>query len=78
MLFRVALAIFKLNEHKILEVDDPLEVFQVVQVRYQRWNRSSNTAILTANIQNMPKRMLDCHRLMEVSSLGGSQPKLHK
>lgn len=31
MLFRVALAIFKLNEQKILEVDDPLEVFQVVQ-----------------------------------------------
>jgi hypothetical protein len=32
VLFRVALAIFKLNEQKILEVDDPLEVFQVVQV----------------------------------------------
>ncbi|KAI8580125.1 hypothetical protein K450DRAFT_238282 [Umbelopsis ramanniana AG] len=47
VLFRVALAIFKLNEQKILEVDDPLEVFQVVQ--------------------NMPKRMLDCHRLMETT-----------
>lgn len=31
-MFKVALAIFKLNEQKILEVDDPLEVFQVVQV----------------------------------------------
>ncbi|KAM3578422.1 hypothetical protein VKS41_009167 [Umbelopsis sp. WA50703] len=47
VLFRVALAIFKLNEQKIMDVDDPLEVFQVVQ--------------------NMPKRMLDCHRLMETT-----------
>ncbi|CAG8618779.1 32424_t:CDS:10, partial [Racocetra persica] len=31
ILFRVALAIFKLNEEKILAVDDPMEVFQVVQ-----------------------------------------------
>ncbi|CAG8466300.1 10561_t:CDS:2 [Ambispora gerdemannii] len=46
VLFRVALAIFKINEEKILAVDDPMEVFQVVQ--------------------NMPKRLIDCHKLMEV------------
>lgn len=32
-LFRVALAIFKMNEQAILAVDDSLEVFQVIQVR---------------------------------------------
>jgi hypothetical protein len=31
VLFRVALAIFKLNEEKILAVDDPMEIFQAVQ-----------------------------------------------
>ncbi|CAG8492126.1 5802_t:CDS:2 [Cetraspora pellucida] len=31
ILFRVALAILRLNEEKILAVDDPMEVFQVVQ-----------------------------------------------
>lgn len=31
-LFRVALAIFRINEEMILSVDDSLEVFQVVQV----------------------------------------------
>ncbi|CAG8446460.1 11174_t:CDS:2, partial [Scutellospora calospora] len=31
ILFRIALAIFKLNEEKILAVDDPMEIFQVVQ-----------------------------------------------
>ncbi|KAI8335171.1 rab-GTPase-TBC domain-containing protein [Chlamydoabsidia padenii] len=46
-LMRVALAIFKINEHEILAVTDPLEVFQVVQ--------------------NMPKRMLDCHQLMDAT-----------
>ncbi|KAG9287742.1 hypothetical protein G9A89_004145 [Geosiphon pyriformis] len=47
VLFRVALAIFKINEDKILAVtDDPMEVFQIVQ--------------------NMPKRLIDCHKLMEV------------
>ncbi|KAI9307835.1 rab-GTPase-TBC domain-containing protein [Cunninghamella echinulata] len=30
-LMRIALAIFKINEHEILSVSDPLEVFQVVQ-----------------------------------------------
>ncbi|OZJ05742.1 hypothetical protein BZG36_01289 [Bifiguratus adelaidae] len=45
VLFRVALAIFKMYESRILTVDDSLEVFQVVQ--------------------NVPKRILDCHRLME-------------
>lgn len=44
---RVALAIFKLNEQAILAVNDPLEVFQVVQ--------------------NMPKRMVDCHLLMDAT-----------
>jgi hypothetical protein len=46
VLFRVALAIFKLNEEKILAVDDSMEIFQVVQ--------------------NMPKRLLDCHKLIDV------------
>lgn len=32
-LFRVALAIFKMNEQAILAVDDSMEVFQVIQVR---------------------------------------------
>ncbi|KAG1585007.1 hypothetical protein G6F48_007537 [Rhizopus delemar] len=45
VLFRVALGIFKLNESAILAVNDPLEVFQV--------------------IQNMPKRMIDCHQLID-------------
>jgi hypothetical protein len=44
---RVALAVFKTNEHELLAVTDPLEVFQVVQ--------------------NMPKRMLDCHYLMDAT-----------
>lgn len=44
---RVALAVFKINEHELLAVTDPLEVFQVVQ--------------------NMPKRMLDCHYLMDAT-----------
>ncbi|KAI9491014.1 hypothetical protein BDB00DRAFT_516949 [Zychaea mexicana] len=34
-----------MNEREVLAVNDPLEIFQV--------------------IQNMPKRMIDCHRLME-------------
>ncbi|KAL1914797.1 uncharacterized protein VTP21DRAFT_7889 [Calcarisporiella thermophila] len=46
ILFRVALTVLKMNEAEILAVDDPLEVFQVVQ--------------------NLPKRMIDCHRLMEM------------
>ncbi|OBZ82415.1 GTPase-activating protein gyp3 [Choanephora cucurbitarum] len=45
VLFRVALGIFKLNENEILQVQDPLEVFQV--------------------IQNMPKRMVDCNKLID-------------
>lgn len=32
VLFRVALAIIKLNEDKILAIDDPMEIFQLVQV----------------------------------------------
>ncbi|RHZ87107.1 hypothetical protein Glove_40g21 [Diversispora epigaea] len=31
VLFRAALAIFKINEEKIMAVDDPMEIFQVVQ-----------------------------------------------
>ncbi|KAG0170024.1 hypothetical protein DFQ28_004967 [Apophysomyces sp. BC1034] len=46
-LFRVAIAIFKMNEHEILAVEDSLEVFQVVQ--------------------NTPKKMVDCHRLMDTT-----------
>jgi hypothetical protein len=34
VLFRIALGIFKLNESEILAVHDPLEVFQVIQVRF--------------------------------------------
>ncbi|CAG8623028.1 4758_t:CDS:2 [Funneliformis caledonium] len=46
VLFRVALAILKLNEEKILAVNDPMEIFQVVQ--------------------NMPKSLLDCHKLIDL------------
>ncbi|CAI2171299.1 1875_t:CDS:2 [Funneliformis geosporum] len=46
VLFRVALSIFKLNEEKILAVNDPMEIFQVVQ--------------------NMPKSLLDCHKLIDL------------
>ncbi|KAG0369958.1 rab-GTPase-TBC domain-containing protein [Gamsiella multidivaricata] len=45
ILFRVALTIMRLHEAEIAKIDDPLEVFQVVQ--------------------NIPKRMIDCHKLME-------------
>ncbi|KAI1302794.1 hypothetical protein EDD11_005552 [Mortierella claussenii] len=45
ILFRVALTIMRLHEAEISKIDDPLEVFQVVQ--------------------NIPKRLIDCHRLME-------------
>ncbi|KAF9173419.1 hypothetical protein BGX21_006997 [Mortierella sp. AD011] len=45
ILFRVALTILRLHEAEISKIDDPLEVFQVVQ--------------------NIPKRMIDCHKLME-------------
>ena len=31
-LFRVALAIFKINEREVLAVNDSLEIFQVIQV----------------------------------------------
>ncbi|KAI7847195.1 rab-GTPase-TBC domain-containing protein [Circinella umbellata] len=47
VLFRVALAIFKMNEREVLAVNDSLEIFQV--------------------IQNMPKRMVDCHKLLEAA-----------
>ncbi|KAF9183598.1 hypothetical protein BGZ51_003908 [Haplosporangium sp. Z 767] len=45
ILFRVALTILRLHESEISKIDDPLEVFQVVQ--------------------NIPKRLIDCHKLME-------------
>ncbi|KAF9353899.1 hypothetical protein BGX26_008348 [Mortierella sp. AD094] len=45
ILFRVALTILRLHEAEISKIDDPLEVFQVVQ--------------------NIPKRLIDCHKLME-------------
>ena len=31
VLFRVALALFKLFEHSLLEIKDPLELFQAIQ-----------------------------------------------
>jgi hypothetical protein len=56
-----------------MDVDDPLEVFQVVQVSpaprrvlltiQPLLKQNSN---ILSNLKNMPKRMLDCHRLMEV------------
>ncbi|KAG0203736.1 hypothetical protein BGX28_004084 [Mortierella sp. GBA30] len=45
ILFRMALTILRLHEAEISKIDDPLEVFQVVQ--------------------NIPKRLIDCHKLME-------------
>ncbi|KAG0232518.1 hypothetical protein BGW42_008138 [Actinomortierella wolfii] len=45
ILFRVALTILKMHESEITKIDDPLEVFQIVQ--------------------NIPKRLIDCHKLME-------------
>ncbi|CAG8545398.1 14057_t:CDS:2 [Dentiscutata erythropus] len=36
ILFRVALAILRLNEEKIMAVDDPMEIFQVVQGCFRR------------------------------------------
>ncbi|KAF8944486.1 hypothetical protein BGZ47_004176 [Haplosporangium gracile] len=45
ILFRVALTILRMHESEISKIDDPLEVFQVVQ--------------------NIPKRLIDCHKLME-------------
>lgn len=46
MLFRVALGIFKLNESNILAVDDPLEVFQEIQVRYLiKWVSTKGVSI---------------------------------
>ncbi|KAF9974318.1 hypothetical protein BGZ73_002274 [Actinomortierella ambigua] len=45
ILFRMALTILKMHESEITKIDDPLEVFQVVQ--------------------NIPKRLIDCHKLME-------------
>lgn len=46
VLFRVALTIIKLNDRKIKAVEDPTEVFQI--------------------LQNMPRRLIDCHKFMEV------------
>ncbi|KAI8600875.1 rab-GTPase-TBC domain-containing protein [Dissophora ornata] len=45
ILFRVALTIMRMHEAEISKIDDPLEVFQVVQ--------------------NIPKQLIDCHKLME-------------
>ncbi|KAF9289982.1 hypothetical protein BGZ68_008183 [Mortierella alpina] len=45
ILFRMALTILRQHEAEISKIDDPLEVFQVVQ--------------------NIPKRLIDCHKLME-------------
>ncbi|KAI9498622.1 rab-GTPase-TBC domain-containing protein [Zychaea mexicana] len=46
VLFRVALTIIKMNEKRIWALDDPIEIFPV--------------------LQNMPRRLVDCHRFMEL------------
>ncbi|KAI8330858.1 rab-GTPase-TBC domain-containing protein [Chlamydoabsidia padenii] len=46
VLFRVALTIIKMNEHDIWALDDPIDMFPL--------------------LQNMPRRLVDCHRFMEV------------
>lgn len=41
MLFRIALTLFKLNEQKVMALDDSLEIFQVMQVRLLFWELKS-------------------------------------
>ena len=45
MLFRVALTIIKMNERRIWALDDPIEIFPI--------------------LQNMPRRLVDCHAFMD-------------
>jgi hypothetical protein len=48
-MFRVALSLIKMNEERIKNLKDPIEIFQV--------------------LQNMPRRLIDCHNFMDVSYL---------
>ncbi|CDH56251.1 gtpase-activating protein gyp3 [Lichtheimia corymbifera JMRC:FSU:9682] len=45
VLFRVALTIIKMNERRIWALDDPIEIFPI--------------------LQNMPRRLVDCHAFMD-------------
>lgn len=45
IMFKVALTIIKLNQSRILNLQDPIEIFQI--------------------LQNMPRRLIDCHTFME-------------
>ncbi|KAG0168677.1 hypothetical protein DFQ30_004430 [Apophysomyces sp. BC1015] len=47
VMFRVALTIIKMNERKIWALEDPIEIFHI--------------------LQNMPRRLIDCHGFMEVN-----------
>jgi hypothetical protein len=47
VLFKVALTIIKMNEHGIWALEDPIDVFPL--------------------LQNMPRKLMDCHKFMEVS-----------
>jgi hypothetical protein len=49
VMFRVALSLIKMNEERIKDLKDPIEIFQV--------------------LQNMPRRLIDCHNFMDVSYL---------
>ncbi|KAI8988904.1 rab-GTPase-TBC domain-containing protein, partial [Pilobolus umbonatus] len=46
IMFKAALTIIKLNQVKILDLQDPIEIFQT--------------------LKNMPRRLIDCHKFMEV------------
>ncbi|KAI9307267.1 rab-GTPase-TBC domain-containing protein [Cunninghamella echinulata] len=45
VLYKVALTLIKMNEHRIWALNDPMEIFPI--------------------LQNMPRRLIDCHQFME-------------
>jgi hypothetical protein len=45
-MFQVALTIIEMNQERISKLQDPIEIFQI--------------------LQNMPRRLIDCHRFMDV------------
>jgi hypothetical protein len=47
IMFQTALTIIKMNSEKISTLEDPIEIFQI--------------------LQNMPRRLIDCHQFMNVS-----------
>lgn len=47
VMFQTALTIIKMNSEKISTLEDPIEIFQI--------------------LQNMPRRLIDCHQFMNVS-----------